>query len=261
MTAGDRVARDDAVQDRQFVTALARGLDILGCFSASRPSLGVTEIAGMLDLPQPTVWRLCHTLTTLGYLAMDENERLRPALAVLRLGYTVLSELTAAELARPHLQELADGFGGAAGVAVRDGVDMRFIERCEGDSQLLMNLRVGARVPIATSALGWAYLAGLPEDERAAVLGTGEADRKTWRAVEGPFRRALAEYKEHGFIVNPGVFHPGYNTAAVPVLGPDRRPLFALNSGGAVSILSLTRLRTEIGPRLRALARLLESIV
>jgi DNA-binding IclR family transcriptional regulator len=251
----------DGAQDRQFVTALARGLQILGCFSAARPSIGVTEIAGMLGLPQPTVWRLCHTMTKLGYLALDDEERLRPALAVLRLGYTVLSELTAAKLARPHLQELADRFGGAAGVAVRDGADMRFVERCESDSQLLMNLRVGSRVSLATSALGWAYLAGLPEAEREEVVGATEADRKAWRAVEGPFRRALEEYEGHGFIVNPGVFHPGYNTAAVPVVGADGRSLFALNCGGATSIVSLAQLRTEIGPRLRALATMLESVV
>jgi DNA-binding IclR family transcriptional regulator len=243
-------ASDAASVDRQFVTALARGLDILGCFSASRPSITVTELAGLLSLPQPTVWRLCHTLASLGYIAMTEDGRLRPALAVLRLGYAILSEMPATELARPHLQALADRYRGAAGVAVRDGNDMRFVERCESDSQLVLNLRVGSRLPVATSAMGWAYLAALPDAERAAAAG-GPA---IWRAAEAAFRRALPGYEEHGFIINPGVLHPGYHTAAVAVTGGDGRPAFTLNCGGAASVLPVALLHAEVGPKLRSLA-------
>lgn len=246
-------------KDRQFVTALARGLDVLSCFGAERPALSGTEIAGLLGLPQPTVWRLCRTMTKLGYLAVGPDERLRPALPVLRLGYTILSELTPVELARPHLQELADAAGGAAGLAVRDGPDMRFVERCESHSQLLMNLKVGSRVPVATSALGWAYLAGVPRDEREALLGAVRPDHRVWRVVEKPLRRAMEAYAVDGFIINDGIFHPGYNTAAAPVLGPDGRPVSALNCGGAASVLSTEKLRREIGPRLRDLAALLRT--
>lgn len=246
-------------KDRQFVTALARGLDVLSCFGAERPALSGTEIAGLLGLPQPTVWRLCRTMTKLGYLAVGPDERLRPALPVLRLGYTILSELTPVELARPHLQELADAAGGAAGLAVRDGPDMRFVERCESHSQLLMNLKVGSRVPVATSALGWAYLAGVPRDEREALLGAVRPDHRVWRVVEKPLRRAMEAYAADGFIINDGIFHPGYNTAAAPVLGADGRPVSALNCGGAASVLSTEKLRREIGPRLRDLAALLRT--
>ncbi|MDP9094947.1 MAG: IclR family transcriptional regulator [Pseudomonadota bacterium] len=239
--------------DRQFVTALARGLRILGCFHPARSSLTVTEIAAELGLPQPTAWRLCQTMLSLGYLTANDAGRLRPALAVLRLGYATLSELPLAELARPYLQELADAFGGAAGMAVCDGHDMRFVQRCESASQLVLNLRIGSRVPVATSAVGWAYLAGLPEADWDAASGSPAA----WAAAKPEFRSAFARYATDGFIINPGVLHPGYNTAAVPVMGPDGTPALTLNCGGAGSVLSVAKLRTEVGPRLRALAALI----
>ncbi len=241
--------------DRQFVTALARGLDILGCFDLARPSLSVSEIAALLGLPQPTAWRLCHTLVSLGYLTAGEGGRLRPALAVLRLGYATLSDLPLAELARPYLQELADAYSGAAGMAVRDGHDMRFVQRCERASQLVLSYRIGSRVPVATSAMGWAYLAGLPEAARAEAAGPPAA----WEAAQPAFRDAVAAFAADGFIVNPGVLHPGYNTVAVPVMGP-RGPLFTLNCGAAASVLSLARLRAEVGPRLRDLAALIAAV-
>jgi len=242
---------------RQIVTALARGLDILGCFDAGQPSLGVSDVAAQLDLPQPTAWRLCHTMVSLGYLAVGEGGRLRPALAVLRLGYATLSELPVEELVRPYMQELADQFHGAAGMAVRDGHTMRFVLRCESDSQLVLNLRVGSRVPVATSAMGWAYLAGLPAAARAEAAGPGP----DWMQAAAAFRKALAAFAASGFIINPGVLHPGYNTAAIPVMGPDGRPSFVLNCGGAATVLPVAHLRTAVGPRLVALARLIATVV
>ncbi|MDP9095465.1 MAG: IclR family transcriptional regulator [Pseudomonadota bacterium] len=243
--------------DRQFVTALARGLRILGCFHPTRPSLSVTEIAAELGLPQPTAWRLCQTMLSLGYLAPTDAGRLRPALAVLRLGYATLSELPLAELVRPYLQDLADEMGGAAGMAVPDGHDMRFVQRCESTSQLVLNLRIGSRVPVATSAMGWAYLAGLPEADWDAATGTPVA----WAAVKPAFRAAFADFITDGFIINPGVLHPGYTTVAVPVIGADGAPAFTLNCGAASSVLSVERLRSEAGPRLRALAAMITASI
>lgn len=239
--------------DRQFVTALARGLRILGCFHPARPSLSVTEIAAELDLPQPTAWRLCQTMVSLGYLTTENGGRLRPALAVLRLGYATLSELPLAELARPYLQELADEFGGAAGMAVRDRHDMRFVQRCESASQLVLNLRIGSRLPVATSAMGWAYLAGLPETAWDEATGAPVA----WAAAKPALQAALAEFRAEGFIINPGLLHPGYITAAVPVMGTDGHPSWTLSCGAAASVLSAERLRNQVGPRLRALAALI----
>jgi DNA-binding IclR family transcriptional regulator len=254
--AGMNVAADasEPAADRQFVVALARGLDILNCFDAQRPSLSVSEIAALLSLPQPTVWRLCHTMLSSGHLATGEGGRLRPALAVLRLGYATLSELPATELVRPYLQDLADQFNGAAGMAVRDGADMRFVQRCESDSQLVLNLRVGSRVPIANSAMGWAYLAGLPAAARAEAAGP------VWRSAKPAFQKAAANFVADGFIINPGNLHPGYNTAAAPVMGGDGLPLFTLNCGGAASVLPVALLQSDVGPRLRRLAALMAAV-
>jgi DNA-binding IclR family transcriptional regulator len=251
----------DDSKDRQFVTALARGLRILGCFSSTHPELSGTEISAMLGLPQPTVWRLCRTMMKLGYLAADGEDRLRPALPALRLGYTLLSNMTIGELARPHLQELAEEVGGAAGLAVRDGSDMRFIERRESDSQLLMSLRVGSRVPIATSAMGWAHLAGLPHDEREAVIAEVKPAQEIWKKAEAPLRSALRSFERDGFILNDGVLHPGYVTVAAPVIGRNGLPVFTVNCGAAISIVKPGTLKTKIGPHLRDLAALLESVV
>src|SRR5260370_22805241 len=52
-------------KDRQFVTALARGLAILRAFHAGEGMLGNQETAHRTVLPNPTVSRRTHTLTDL----------------------------------------------------------------------------------------------------------------------------------------------------------------------------------------------------
>jgi DNA-binding IclR family transcriptional regulator len=99
-------------KDRQFVTALARGVEVLRCFSLEQPELGSTEIAEITGLPQSTVWRLCHTLQRLGLLVPGRDpQRLRPGYGLLSLGYATLAKSGVAEVAEPAMRDIAQRFG------------------------------------------------------------------------------------------------------------------------------------------------------
>ena len=63
------------------VGTLARGLDVLELFAASRSELSQKEISEALGLPMPTVHRLTALLTERGWLDRD------PATRRLRLGW------------------------------------------------------------------------------------------------------------------------------------------------------------------------------
>ena len=67
---------------------------MLRCFTASRRELGTSEIARLLKLPQPTVWRLCKTLQDEGYLLPGQGgDRLQLSPSVLGLGYSALASM------------------------------------------------------------------------------------------------------------------------------------------------------------------------
>lgn len=245
--------------DRHFVTALARGLEILACFSPTRTELGSTELAGLTGLPQPTVWRLCHTLVKLGFLIQTSGDKLRPGIPTLRLGYSALAALDFTELVRPHMRALADDFHAASSLAVYDAGSMLFIQRAESESRLLMNLRVGSRIAVVSSALGWAYLAALPQDEREAMITQHLSQLQDWKRVEPHLRKALDAYRRDGYITNTGNFHRDYNTAAVVIHDATGRPRYTLSVGGASSNVTPALIRSTIGPRLVKLANALEA--
>ncbi len=62
-----------APADRHFVTALARGLELLACFRHGDRMLGNQDLARRCGLPKSTVSRLTNTLTKLGYLVFVEE--------------------------------------------------------------------------------------------------------------------------------------------------------------------------------------------
>ena len=73
ISAAARRAPGHVNGDRKFVTALARGLEVLRAFTPTEGLLGNGEIAERTGLPKPTVSRLTYTLTKLGYLAHVER--------------------------------------------------------------------------------------------------------------------------------------------------------------------------------------------
>jgi DNA-binding IclR family transcriptional regulator len=244
-----------AERDRQFVTALARGLDILRCFTPSTPALGTTDIARITNMPQPTVWRLCHTMVQLGFLrSAGDGEKLQPGLPVLGLGYAVLAGHPIGELARPYMQEIADRHQGAVSLGAPDGLSMIYLQRCQGSLIVLPGLRVGSRVPLAYSATGWAYIAGLPASGRRALLAEiRKAEGKAFKAVAERLDLALATFDQTGFIINEGSLHKEINAVAVPVRAEDGSVSLTLSSGGISAIFQRTKLDT-IGEELKALA-------
>jgi DNA-binding IclR family transcriptional regulator len=244
-----------AAKDRQYVTALARGLQVLTCFDASRTELGTSEIARLTGLPQPTVWRLCYTLLRDGYLVQSEhNDKLRPGVPVLGLGYSAIAATPIADFAHPSMQALATRHQGAVSLATVEGTNMIYLQRVQGSQIIMRNMTAGSRVPVLTSATGWAYLAGLEPQRRKRMLSQlQQAEPDLYAQMLPKIQRAFKQYERTGYIVNKGLLHPQINGVAVPVVSADHSRLLALSSGGINQVFTDAKL-AEVGPELKELA-------
>ncbi len=252
----------DEDSDRQFVTALARGLDVLRCFTADRPELGGSEIAEILGLPQPTVWRLCHTLRRLGYLVPAGHGKLHVGAAVLSLGVASLVELDFTQIIRPHLQQLANELPAAVILAEQNQLSMVYVLRCEGDTPFAMKRPLGSSISLFDTPLGRVSLCSMTAAERAPVLAKIRRQHGVdFAAVEDKLLESEEILTRQGFLTSLGEAHPAVNYAAVPVVAPDRKRFFTLLCGGPSFVLDAERVQNEIGPKLVGLARIVESAI
>jgi DNA-binding IclR family transcriptional regulator len=247
-------------QDRHFVTALSRGLDVLACFRSGSRMLGNQEISERCKLPKSTVSRLTYTLTKLGYLHyVKESGKYRLGTATLALGSAVLGRFEVRDLARPLMQELADATGTSVALGARQRLSMVCIEVCKGNAVLSLNMDVGMRLPLGSSAIGRAYLAVCNESERADLLDQlKELDHMTWPTLKQGIDKSLALYQELGVCASFGDWQPDVNGIALGFHPGSGLPPMAINCGAPAFKVSREFLLNDVRPRLIELVRRIE---
>ncbi len=257
----DEIPSDERERDPQFITALARGLEVLRTFRRDDGALGNLEIAKRTKLPKPTVSRITYTLSKLGYLQyVPDTARYRLSVGVLALGYTSLGSFGIRELARPMMQELADDTNITVALGTLDRHAMVYLEVCRGDSLFPLALELGSHIKLATSAMGRAYILGRAPAQRLELMDRIAAREGTkWRALKKGLEQAQEEFEKYGFVTSVGDWKTGVNAVGVPLKVGENGTDFALNCGGPTFLATPERLIEEIGPKLVALARRIEA--
>jgi DNA-binding IclR family transcriptional regulator len=257
------VFSDDDSKDRQFVNALARGLELLRCFGPGEVYLTNAELAKRSSLPKPTVSRLTHTLTTLGYLNYSESlGKYQLGAGVLALGYRMLSNMDLRKLARPLMEELAEYAQASVSLGARDRLSMVYVESCRSSANVTLRLDVGARIPMATTAMGKALLCVLPEAERNYLLDhVRQRDEANWPQVKAGVEQGFKDYQDKGFCMSAGEWQGDVHAVGVPVHGLDGEQVMAFNCGGPAFLLSHARLEEDLGPKLVQLVRRIDTIL
>jgi DNA-binding IclR family transcriptional regulator len=246
--------------DRSFVVALSRGLEVLRAFRPNDGLLGNQEIAARTNLPKPTVSRLTYTLTKLGYLTpVPRFEKYQLAPAAMALGYAALANLGVRHLSEPYREELMRETGGAVAVGGRDRLSMIYFGQSRGMT-IGVQLDVGSRVPIATTAMGRAYLWALSEAERSALLQElKEHYGPRWAKMRDGIERAGETVAKHGFVISAGEWHDDIAAAGVALKLNDGTGPYAFNCGAPAFRFTEERLRNDIGPRLVTMVRNIEA--
>jgi DNA-binding IclR family transcriptional regulator len=242
---------DEEKADRQFMTSLARGLEVLRAFSPEDGPLGNQDLAQRTGLTKPTVSRITHTLTTLGYLDYDPRlARYMVAPAVLSLGHACVGAAAVRRAAAPYMQELAEYADAAVALGARDRLTMLYLDVARGSRTVAFSLAPGARVPIHNTAMGAAYLSVLPEKDRQFLLDAiAKANGDSWPAIRTQFETAFADIKDHGFCLFLGTYERAMNAVGAALVQPDGT-VDAFSCAATAFQFPESRLRGDIGPRL-----------
>ena len=243
----DQLLDSADMEDRQFVTALARGLCVLRAFRPGDGVLGNGDLAERTGLPKPTVSRLTHTLTRLGYLIHAERlgkYRLGPG--VLSLGYSLLANMDIRKIARPYLREFANASGLALALGARDRLNMVYLEHARDAGSVTLRLDIGSHVPVATSAMGRAFLAAIPEIERQYLMDAIKARAgDEWPRLRRGIEQSVRQVAEHGFCTSFGDWEGGPGTEMAEVLDAGHFKYLRLNFKDDVLVGALSLGRTD----------------
>jgi DNA-binding IclR family transcriptional regulator len=252
---------EDTLEDRQFATTLARGLEILRCFTPEEPFLGNKELAERTRLPRPTISRFTYTLVKLGYLRQCvDSAKYQLGSAAVSLGYPMLARVRIRQVARPAMHELADLFGCSVSMGVRDRLGIVYVETSRSRAIFAPQFSdIGRWLPIAASSTGHAYLAACEPAERKAILN--EIRVKTpelWAEYHKSIDRSMRDFARHGFCILPRHSYPDVRAVGVPLMRPVDGERIVFNCVANLQQLGKGMLETQIGPRLVAMVKMLE---
>ena len=158
---------------RRKGSSMMRALTLLETIAARGTPATPTQLNEALDLPKPTIHRLCATLEEFGFLQKSLDGRgltVGPRLRAIAQNALLSSEQLF--LIRAILEKISDTVGETANITVPDFNRMRYLDRVETQWPLRLQLPVGSQVPLHCTASGKLYLSSLPRAARTVFRMT-----------------------------------------------------------------------------------------
>jgi DNA-binding IclR family transcriptional regulator len=202
-------------------SASDRLLAVLGAFDRANPTLSLAEISRRADLSLTTAHRLVGVLAGWGALERDESGGYHIGLRLWELAALAPRGLALREAAMPSLEDLYESTHENVLLAIRDGLEVVYIERISGRSAVGVLSQVGARWPLHATGVGLVLLAHGEPALQAEVCERSLASF-TPHTVTDParLRRMLAEVRRTGCAVSDRQITDDALSVAAPVRGP-----------------------------------------
>lgn len=213
--------------------SLAKGFRVLEAFTAEVPELVLAEVARRTGTDNATAFRLLNTLVMLGYVEKVSGTRnFRLTLKCLDLGYNAIARSDLRTLAQPVLRALVGDVNEAASVGVLDGADVLYVERIQaGLARLGVDIRVGSKVPVYSTAVGQAIIAWLPKETQIQILKSRPRVKLTDHTLVDldALLSRLDQVRARGYALSDQENVFGLRVLAAPVLARDGTPVAGLS--------------------------------
>jgi len=226
-------------EDRDFVTSLARGLEVIRSFNAENPEMTLSEIAANTDLSAATVRRSLITLEKLGYVQRRQKRFLLTA-KVLTLGASYLDSMNIKEIAQSYLLELVEASSAAASLTVLDGLEVVYIAHIPSKQRIRHGRSVGSRLPAYATSTGLVLLTYASERKREELYEAMPLRPYTSRTpVEIKELQERFKYiEQHGYTVACDTIEYGAIALAVPIKDIKGNVIAAINYATTTTIFS-----------------------
>ncbi|GAA3731230.1 IclR family transcriptional regulator [Plantactinospora mayteni] len=236
---------------RNSSSSLSRALSLLDAFDKGDGELTLTELADRAGLPKSTAHRLVGDLVR--WRALERTPHgLRLGMRLFELGHLVPSPRELRDIALPYLEDLHTTTRKTVNLAVRDGIDIVYVEKLLAPNEPVPHSRAGGRLPMHCTALGKAILAYSPPALLDEVVAAG-LRRMTPKTIQDPraLRTELAAVRERRIAYDVEESRIGLHCVAAPLF--DRR-------GEVVAAVSVTGMQSRSTARHLAPAVLTASL-
>lgn len=260
MRMNESLELSKAGEDRQFVTALGRGLSLLAAFE-NDDELSHQQLCQMSGLPKATVTRLIYTLTTLGFLRITANKQYKLGSSAVRLSASAWNRHDLVTIAEPLLRQFAIENEVSVNLATEVESEMRYLACHRSPARLSVNLQVGSAVPIASTAIGRAFYA-TSSPTRQALIDTNLKEQFSsteYNQAQAVLSEAVNFYQAQGYTLSDGEFSSDILAVAVGVFDiTTGQYQYSINASVPRANWDAAKYAKMIVPKLQVLAKRIE---
>ena len=225
--------------------AVERALSIFELIAESQNGLSNSDLSRRLQIPKSSASYILRVLEKRHYLQRDERGKYRLGLKLVSLTRDALTHLDIREIAKPILEQfLQKSRLAEAHLAVLDNGRAVYVEKVESQSFVKMDIWVGHRLPIHTTAIGKALVAYLPESETLQILSLRGMEKKTRKSINNPqkYLRELEKVRQYGFAIDDEENAEGVRCVASPIFDANGKVTAALGTSTIIMQLNETQL-------------------
>nr|WP_297457886.1 IclR family transcriptional regulator C-terminal domain-containing protein [uncultured Halomonas sp.] len=249
--------------DRDFVTALASGLEVILAFDGDNPRMTLSEVAAKTGMNRARARRFLLTLHALGYVR-KQHRHFELAPKALQLGYAFLSANNYRSVIQQHLEDITQRIGESSSLGVLDGSEVIYVARSAAPHRLMaITLSVGTRLPAVATSMGRVLLAQLPDAELDALLAATPLTTYTEHTITDrqALRERLDEVRRQGYCIVDQELDSGLRSLAVPAFDANGKLLGAINVSTNAARIDLATLTDKFLPLLQDKTRQIRSQV
>lgn len=226
--------------------AVERAFSILEIVAESSKGLSNSDISRRLKVPKSSASYILRVMEKRGYLTRGDGGKYSLGLKIMSLSREQSAHLDVREVAKPILEKFVEKSRmSEAHLAVLDNGRAVYVEKVEAENSFIkMDIWVGHRLPVHTTAIGKILVAALADEEVVKILNLRGMEKKTRRSItdKGKFLHELEKVRKSGFAVDDEENSVSVRCIAAPVYNAQGETVAALGTSTTILQLDKTHL-------------------
>lgn len=217
------------------VKSLKKALDVLDCFTAKTPELGITEISTQLDLYKSNVHNIIQTFEQCGYIEKNpDNNKYHLGMKILELSYVINTSLGIHKIIHPFMSALSNEINEIVYFAIPKEGRILYLEGTYPTTSYSARSMVGETAEMYCTSLGKAILAFLPLKQQEEAIAAQSMTSYTSSTIQTrqQLTEELISIKERGYSLDNMEHEIGIRCIGVPVYKRDGNLIGAVSISG-----------------------------
>jgi len=234
--------------------SVKKAFQILRLISESDQGVGISKIAKRLGISKSTVHGLTAALEEVGVIIRNPvTKRYSLGYTLVELGKKGLSRIPLRELARRHMEELADETGETVFLGILRDDYIFILDVVESNKELKITSPSGTKMSLSAGAIGKLFLAFMEENKALRYLKTRGLIRYTENTITDleKYLTEIEQVREKGYAVDREEYLQEVRAVAA-IIKPQGTPLGAIWVVGFSSSLTDDKMEYTIKRTLKA---------